>query len=226
MINPMELTGKRILVYGEQTGIDESIVAQLKNLGAEIILYSQKNVGLIEIELKQILKDIHIDGFVYTLMHSDFRPLQFVKPELVAEIINDNYSLFIEAMRILRKSKVLKNGASVVALSSISSIHAMKAKMAFCSAKAALDAAVRCLAIELSDKNIRVNSVQKGVVDTDYEKSHIQDLVLINDGEAEKKTPLGPSSAGEIANVVAFLLSDATKTLTGTSIVIDGGYVL
>ena len=78
----------------------------------------------------------------------------------------------------------------------------------------------------MADKKIRVNSIQKGVVDTDFEKGHIQDVASINDGEAEKKTPLGPSSAVEIANVVAFLLSDATKTITGTSIVIDGGYTL
>ena len=191
------------------------------------MLYSQKDSSVLGIELGELAKEnCPFDGFVFTLMHSDFRPLQFVKPELVKEILNDNYSLFVEAMRILRKSRALKNGASVVALSSISSIRAMKAKMAFCSAKAALDAAVRCLAVELADKGIRVNSIQKGVVEADFEKGHIQDVASINDGAAEKDTPLGPSSAEEVANVVAFLLSDSTKTITGASIVIDGGYTL
>ena len=124
------------------------------------------------------------------------------------------------------KSKALKNGASVVALSSISSIRAMKAKMAFCSAKAALDAAIRCLAVELADKGIRVNSIQKGVVDADFAKGHIQDVASINEGAAEKAAPLGVTKAEEVANTVAFLLSDATRTITGTSIVIDGGYTL
>lgn len=227
MVNPMELVGKRILIMGEQTGIDEAIISQTRNLGAEVMLYSQKDSSVLGIELGELAKEnCPFDGFVFTLMHSDFRPLQFVKPELVKEILNDNYSLFVEAMRILRKSRALKNGASVVALSSISSIRAMKAKMAFCSAKAALDAAVRCLAVELADKGIRVNSIQKGVVDADFEKGHIQDVASINDGAAEKDTPLGPSSAEEVANVVAFLLSDSTKTITGASIVIDGGYTL
>lgn len=223
----MNLSGKNILVYGESSGIDEAIVAQLKELGANVVSFEVKDITLVELELKGMVKDsVPFDGFVFTLMHSDFRPLQFVKSELIAEILNDNYLLFVEAMRVLRKSKALKNGASVVALSSISSIRAMKAKMAFCSAKAALDAAVRCLAVELADKDIRVNSIQKGVVDVDFAKGHIQDVAFINDAAAEKAAPLGVTKAEEVANTVAFLLSDATKTITGTSIVIDGGYTL
>ncbi len=223
----MNLSGKNILVYGESSGIDEAIVAQLKELGANVVSFEVKDITLVELELKGMVKDsVPFDGFVFTLMHSDFRPLQFVKSELIAEILNDNYLLFVEAMRVLRKSKALKNGASVVALSSISSIRAMKAKMAFCSAKAALDAAVRCLAVELADKDIRVNSIQKGVVDVDFAKGHIQDVAFINDAAAEIAAPLGVTKAEEVANTVAFLLSDATKTITGTSIVIDGGYTL
>lgn len=227
MVNPLNLTGKQILVFGESSGIDKALDFQLKELGAKVVPFEQKDITLVEAELKQLVKKSGpFDGFVFTLMHSDFRPLQFVKPELVVEILNDNYALFVEAMRALRKCKALKNGASVVALSSISSIRAMKAKMAFCSAKAALDAAVRCLAVELADKGIRVNSIQKGVVDADFAKGHIQDVASINEGAAEKATPLGVTKAEEVANTVAFLLSDATRTITGTSIVIDGGYIL
>ena len=82
------------------------------------------------------------------------------------------------------------------------------------------------MAVELADKGIRFNSIQKGVVDTDFEKDHIMDVTAINEGLAEKMTPLGHSTAEEVANVVAFLLSDATRTITGSSIVIDGGYSL
>ena len=227
MTNPMELTGKRILIMGEQTGIDEAIVSQTRLFGAEVVEYSQKDITAIETELGKVAKeDGPFDGFVFTLMHSDFRPLQYVRPELVSQILNDNFGLFVEAMRVLRKSRALRIGASIVALSSISSIRAMKAKMAFCSAKAALDASIRCLALELADKRIRVNSIQKGIVDTDFQKGHIQDVTVINNGASEKYAPLGPSSSVEVANLVVFLLSDTTKTITGTSIVLDGGYTL
>jgi short-chain dehydrogenase/reductase SDR len=127
---------------------------------------------------------------------------------------------------VLKKSRGIANGASIVAMSSISSIRAMKAKMAFCSAKAALDAAVKCLAVELGDKGIRINSVQKGGVDADFDKDHIQDVTAINENATEQKQILGLTRAIEVANTVAFLLSDAATTITGTSIVIDGGYTL
>lgn len=223
----MNLDGKKILFVGADTGIDKAIKQQLVNLGTNVFCYSSLNISDTESSIKEIVKgNGPFDGIVYAVVHSDFKPLQYVKPENVNEILNDNFGIFVEVMRSLKKAKGLNNGASVVAMSSISSIRAMKAKMAFCAAKAALDAAVRCLAVELADKSIRVNSVQKGGVDTDFEKGHIQDIAVINDSATEKLSPLGITKAEEVANVVAFLLSDATRTITGTSIVIDGGYTL
>lgn len=227
MINPMELTGKRILFVGDASGLDESVKNVLSNLGASITSYDGHDVDVIEGEMNALVKTTGaFDGVVFAKVHSDFKPLQFVKPNLVNEITYDNYGMFVEVMRGLKKARGLKNGASVVAMSSISSIRAMKAKMAFCASKAALDAAIRCLAVELGDKGIRVNSVQKGGVDTDFEKGHIQDVNAINNGTTEQKQILGITKAEEVANVIAFLLSDAATTITGTSIVIDGGYTL
>lgn len=227
MINPMNLSGKRILLIGGSAGIDRAINNQLTELGASVFVYENFDTETTEGSIKDLVKENGVfDGVVFAIVHSDFKPLQFVKPSNVREILNDNFELFVEVMRSLKKVKGLNNGASVVAMSSISSIRAMKAKMAFCASKAALDAAVRCLAVELADKGIRINSVQKGGVDVDLEKPHIQDITSINEGATEKSSPLGISKAEEVANVVAFLLSDAAKTITGTSIVIDGGYTL
>ena len=223
----MSLDGKQILFVGDGSGLDIAIENQLVVLGASLTKYKVEDGNSIEDGLLSIVKETgSFDGVVFGIVHSDFKPLQFVKPELVTKISYDNYGLFVEIMRSLKKAKGFNNNASVVAMSSISSIRAMKAKMAFCAAKAALDAAVRCLAVELADKGIRVNSVQKGGVDTDFEKGHIQDIAVINEGATEKLSPLGITKAEEVANVVAFLLCDATKTITGTSIVIDGGYTL
>ena len=219
------LVGKKVLLISDNSGIDETILRKLVGRGAVAFQYEPDGMEAIEADMKWMGKEYgRIDGVVYGIVHSDFRPLQFVKPDIVNQITKDNYGIFIEVMRSLRKHKGLNEGASVVALSSISSIRAMKAKMAFCASKAALDAAVRCLAVELADKGIRVNSIQKGFVDADFEKGHIQDIAAINGAGSEKGAPLGVTKAEEIANTVAFLLSDATRTITGTAIVIDGGY--
>ncbi|WP_176555070.1 MULTISPECIES: SDR family oxidoreductase [unclassified Butyricimonas] len=223
----MDLTGKQILVIGGVSDIDKAIIRQISNLGANVICYDEHDTSKIETDIKEIVKNNRIfDGMVFCFVHSDFRPLLFVKPNYVNEILNDNFNVFIEVMRSINKAKGLKEGASVVAMSSISSIRAMKAKMVFCAAKAALDAAIRCLAVELADKRVRVNSVQKGGVDVDFEKEHIQNINILNEEFTSQKQVLGISKAEEIANVVTFLLSDATRTITGTSIVIDGGYTL
>ncbi len=227
-MNKYDLSGKQILFVGGETGLDKAILQQLQSdeIG-EVVVYGQLNVDEIENEIKELVKSNGaFDGVVFNIVHSDFRPLQFVKSDLVNQIMNDNYCVFVEVIRSLKKSRGLNNGASIVAMSSISSIRAMKAKMAFCASKAALDAAVRCLAVELAPQGIRVNTVQKGAVDVDAEKAHIQNVMAVRSDEvsSENQAPLGMVKATEIAEAVAFLLSDAVKTLTGTTIVIDGGY--
>lgn len=227
MVNPMQLTGKNILIVGYESDIDKAIINRVTDLEAKIVIYQGNNDTNIEYDIKDLVKNYgSFDGIVFTLVHSDFRPLQYVKPELVRQIMYDNYGMFIEVMRSLKKAKGINDGGSIVAISSISSIRAMKAKMAFCSSKAALDAAIRCLAIELGEKGIRINGIQKGYVDSDFKKSHIQDIASIRSNVQDGRFVIGITKSEEIANLVSFLLSDATKTITGSSIVIDGGYTI
>lgn len=227
MINPIELSNKRILFIGDVTGLDKIIINQITELGASISIYKELEVSKIELSIKELInREGSFDGLVFGIIHSDFRPLRYVKPDNVRSIMNDNFDVFIEVIRSLKRFKGINDKASLVAISSISSIRAMKAKMIFSASKAALDAAIRCLAVEFIDNGIRINSVLKGFVDVDFEKSHIQDITSINKEKIEPKHFLGITKAIEIANVVAFLLSDATSTITGASIVVDGGYTL
>ena len=253
-MNKYDLRGKRVLFVGGDTGLDKAIIDRIRksmylqytdnqfiathrthqhtpthaNTPKGIVLeFKYSNVYEIEKEIKEIVSSNGaFDAVVFTIVHSDFRPLQYAKPDLVSEIMNDNYGIFVEVVRALKKHRGLNERASIVAMSSISSIRAMKAKMAFCASKAALDAAVRCLSIELAPKGIRVNSIQKGAVDTDFEKPHIQNIQAIRSDETtiDNQAPLGLVKADEVAELVAFLLSDATRSLTGQSIAIDGGF--
>lgn len=228
MTNPCDLTGKKILLFGGSLVLDQAIINGIKEQGATLVVFEERDINSMEQKVKEIVKTHGaFDGVVFAVVHSDFRPLQFVKPDNVNEIMNDNFSLFIELMRTLKKSKGLNKGASVVAMSSISSVRAMKAKMAFCASKAALDAAVRCLAVELADQGIRVNTILKGGTEADLTKSNVQDMLAVRSESAEEsnRQPLGLCAAEEVANLVVFLLSDAVRTITGTSIVIDGGYL-
>lgn len=228
MTTPFNLTSKKILLFGGSLVLDQAIIKGIKEQGATLVVFEEHDIALVEQKIKEIVKTHGaFDGVMFSIVHSDFRPLQFVKPDNVNEIMNDNFSLFVELMRSLKKNKGISKGASVVAMSSISSVRAMKAKMAFCASKAALDAAVRCLAVELADQGIRVNTILKGGTEADLTKSNVQDMLAVRGESAEEsnRQPLGLCTAEEVANLVVFLLSDAVRTMTGTSIVIDGGYL-
>lgn len=243
VLSPFSLANKRILVIGLSSELERSIVRQLIDNGATHIIAVDESItvtemcDVLETDILDYSKiestvtsmksmNLSFDGILFLKTESDFRPLAMNTPAKVFEIMKSNFLIFLEFMRLLIKKRMLNRGASVVAMSSISSIHAMKAKTVFAAAKAALDSSVRCMASELSDKGIRVNTIQKGSVDADMMKGHIQTVSELNNGGESKRQPLGLVKAEEIGNLITLLLSDACPSITGTSIVIDGGYLL
>jgi NAD(P)-dependent dehydrogenase (short-subunit alcohol dehydrogenase family) len=179
----------------------------------------------IEKEIKQVSISFGaFDGIVFCAGKGGVRPLQLTKNNFVHDMMNANLYTFIEIVRCLTKKGSFNNGGSIVAISSVSSIKGLKSKISYSASKAALDAAVRGMAAELSDKKIRVNSILKGWVTSDMKLDFIQDNMELNKNEDFAKQILGVIEPIEIANTVCFLLSDATKTITGISMLHDGGY--
>ena len=208
MKNLTDLSDKRILFIGGESALEKVVIKQLLSMDASVEVYNPNVEG-------ENKPHGQFDGVVYGIVSSDFRPLKMVSHDNLLQIVNQNYFLFIDVLRDLLKSKGIKNNSSIVVYSSISSIHAMKAKMAFSSAKAALDAAVRCLAVELAPvMNINFFSFVELV----------RCLSLKGNFSPNGMNIVGISD--EIANMTGFLLSDAVRTMTGTSIVIDSGYTL
>jgi NAD(P)-dependent dehydrogenase (short-subunit alcohol dehydrogenase family) len=251
MINPMELTGKKILVAGAASETGQVIVDQLLRLGAMVVMIDNTESGLLQIINNTAFENLHyfsfdiynnqeiepgllhitkeygiFDGFVYAAGIGGVRPLAVTKHAFTHEMMNANLYSFIEMVRCITKKNSFVRGGSIVAISSVSSIKGLKSKTAYCASKAALDASVRCMAAELSEKKIRVNSVLKGWVESDMQKDFIKNNMELSDNEDFRKQLLGVIDPLELANTVAFLLSDATKTITGTSLLIDGGYTL
>lgn len=246
----MDLTGKQILIAGAASDIGRLIVHQINRLGAKLVIIdteaelqeisssiSGNNTFFygfdiyqneqIEPNIKQIVTDHgQFDGFVYCAGLGGVRPLSFTKLENLFSMMNANCFSFVEMVRVLSKKKNFSSGGSIVAVSSISSIKGLKSKLAYSASKAALDAAVRSLAAELSERKIRVNTILKGGVSSDNNLAHIKNIVGLNDNETARKQIIGETEPYEIANMVSFLLSDAVTTMTGASIIIDGGYTL
>lgn len=249
MFNPMDLTGKRILVTGASSGIGREIAITISKLGGEVVLVARRkdklkeslsmlnsgrhgifpvdlsDLDLIENMIAELVQDYgKFDGFVHCAGIAPMRPLKQLRFEHIDATMRINLYSFLEIVRCLSKRGNMNDGGSVIGISSVASIQGSKSKTGYCVSKSGMDSAIRCMAKELSSRRIRVNSVQPGWVDTGMLQRYLDGY-----GGSEyannsfQRQYLGPSSPSEIANLVAFLLSDATNTMTGSSILIDGG---
>ena len=249
MINPMDLSGKTILVTGATGGIGMETSIQISKLGAKVVLCGRNeeklqqvyeklegkghvkycadmsDIDSLEILIKTMVDECgKFSGFVHCAGIAFQRPLKMTKKENIIKMMDTNFFSFIEIVRCITKKDCFENEGSIVAISSIASILGKASKVAYSASKAALDGAIRCMVCDLKKKKIRVNSVMPCWVNTRMYTAYMNrcpDTFEVQ--EIKEKQYMGVTEPVEVANTVAFLLSDAAKTITGTSILIDGG---
>lgn len=129
---------------------------------------------------------------------------------------------FITSQAVMRPMMKARKG-SIINISSIVGITGNAGQAAYCAAKAGLIGLTKSLAKELASRNIRVNAVAPGFIDTDMTHA------LNDDQKAEilKQIPLGRTGTGEeIASAVVYLASPMSNYVTGQTIVVDGGMAM
>ena len=249
MYNPFSLLGKRILVTGASSGIGRATAIECSKMGANVILTARNEERLNEtlqqmdnIQLHQIIvadlsnmDDIKtlvdsmgnpLDGIVQCAGFTVPKPFQFVNQKDIDSIMAVNFMAPAILSQMLLKKKMLNKGASIVFISSISGVWVSYVGSSLYSAsKGAVNGLVKGMAIELAAKSIRVNCVNPGMVETNIlEKGIISDEQLHNDMQLYPLKRHGKPE--EIAYAVIYLLSDASAWVTGTNLLIDGGYTL
>lgn len=245
MSSIIDIKNKLFIVTGAGSGIGRETAHVLSVEGATVIMMDINSDGLAEsaaicgeqchpmtIDLTDataVAESVSLvveqygklDGLVHCAGISSRKPLNVLSKESFSKVMDVNFFSFVELVKQCAKKKHINDGASIVVMSSISSIHGYKAKTEYCVSKAAVDAFVRCMALELVDRKIRVNSVMAAEVLTPMAMKARETNATV--GATDFTAPLGPSEPYEVANTIVFLLSNATKTITGTSILIDGG---
>lgn len=242
--NPFSLTDKTILVTGASSGIGRASAMEASKLGAKVIVCGRNHERLVQtlqslegtghtafegdlqeqVTIDRLVKEVPaLDGMVLSAGKGLTMPFQFCSREMYEDIFNTNFFSPVELLRQLFKKKKISQGGSVVMIASIAGTGRRSVGNAvYGSAKAALQTMVRYTALELAPKKIRVNGVCPGMVNTPF----IHSGALTEEQLEQDKASYPLKRYGEpedIAHGVAYLLSDASSWVTGTSLVIDGG---
>ena len=250
--NPFSLEGKTILITGASSGIGQGIAIVCAQQGAKVLLLG-RNLSRLEETLKLcengqehafLSMDLHeglidtndlhsfvkfhapIHGFVHAAGISPTIPFKVMKKEQVSAAFQVNLFSAIEIMQQLTKLGIkAPEGMSMVLISSVMSEVGEKGKSLYAMTKSAMIGMVKSLALEYADKKIRFNAISPSVVNTplsrksEYRKDELAMKKILD------QHPLGLGEIQDIAHSAVFLLSEASRWVTGSNMVVDGGYL-
>lgn len=245
MDSPFSLRGKRILVTGATSGIGRATAIQCSKMGADMILCGRNADAMMETidsigkeSTLSFLCDLtdetavvdavsnlpKLDGVVCNAGIVRSIVAKQTSIQDAKELFEVNTLATMNLIQQLLEQKKLNKKASVVLTSSMSGVYCgLVGGSAYGASKAALTGYAKALALELAPRGIRVNTVHPGMIETPLCK----DTALTQEQfEADKANyPLGRyGTPDEVAYAIVYLLSDATQWMTGSQLLLDGGY--
>ncbi len=249
MWNPFDFSNKRFIVTGATSGIGKATAIRLSEQGAEVCILG-RNENKLQDTLRHlsgdghrcykkdfsecggykeifddIVKDGHkIDGIVYCAGIAKILPVSMLNKTNMDESMTVNLYSFAEMSGLLSKKKY-HNHASIVGVSSISVRYPQKCQGIYVATKSAMNTLVTAMSIELAEKNIRINTVMPSSVNTKMLEEALENKTDDQIQEAVARQLLGLEEPEDIADIILFLLSDASRMITGREIYADGGYV-
>jgi NAD(P)-dependent dehydrogenase (short-subunit alcohol dehydrogenase family) len=245
-MQPQSLEGRTAIVTGASRGIGAAIARALDGAGARVALVARDRDALEAVAaglanepvvLAADLADPDVParivseaserlGSLDALVNNAAVAARAPTEELDAALVDRLYAVNVRAPLLLIAAlvpgMVSRGSGVIISISSGSAVVGTPRRAAYAATKGAIDAATRSLAIELGPHGIRVNSVAPGVVDTEMWARNKAIPGVVE--EIEALTPLRRWATPEdIADVVAFLASDAARFVTGETVCVDGG---
>ena len=246
--NPYSLEGKTVLVTGASSGIGRTSAIECSRMGATVLITGRNeerlNQTLAQLDTsfgaahKMFVADLtdedslnylvtqidSLDGLVNNAGVNRVKPVAFIKQEDLDFVFQNNTWTAVNLTRLLCKKKKIKRNGAVVFTSSVSAFFNAPGRALYAGSKSALTSFMRSFAVELADKGIRANAVHPGLIETKMIAENLTEEELqIN----LKDYPLNRFGKPEdVAWAIIYLLSDASSWVTGSSMIVDGGFLL
>ena len=242
--SPFSLEGRTILVTGASSGIGQAVAQAAAEMGAKLVLTGRDEKRL-DACLKTLSGGDHqafisdltenesisklvgelpeIDGLAFSAGYAEVVPFRMVSSTHIDRIMQINFNAPVLLTQGLLKQKKIRNGASLVYVSAVADHICPAGSAIYSASKAALNAAIKSMALELAKFKIRANSVSPGYVNTPMLERLNQTSSL---DELFKLSPLGLAEASDVAHSVVYLLSPAARWVTRSVLTVDAGISL
>lgn len=240
--NPFSLEGKSILVTGASSGIGKGIAVLCAKMGARVVLTgrneewlsavksecgSESNFFVSDLNNDQEISELaenspQLDGIVHCAGIGGRTLCKNITRADAERVMNTDFFAPILLQSALLKAKKINKNASIVFIASRASECPSVGNALYSAAKGAVVSYAKVLGLELAPRGIRVNCISPAMVWTDLILSGGIDEEALK--EQEKQYPLKRYGQPEdVANLVLYLLSDASSWMTGSNIPITGG---
>ncbi|HJH47059.1 SDR family oxidoreductase [Bacteroides fragilis] len=244
MYNPFTLLGKKVLVTGASSGIGRSIAVICSKMGANLVLIGRKEEKLQETislmegkghsyfiadltnrsEIAELVNSFpQLDGIVHNAGLGSRVPCKQIHESDIDSVFNLNVKSPMLLQSEILRQKCLNKNSSIVFIASRAAAYPSIGNAVYSASKSAIISYSKVLALELSSRNIRVNSICPAMVWTDLITR--QNGISVEDLEVSQlKYPLKRYGKPEdVAYLTVYLLSEASSWMTGSSLDITGG---
>jgi NAD(P)-dependent dehydrogenase (short-subunit alcohol dehydrogenase family) len=246
MSTPFHLSNKTILVTGASSGIGRQVAISCSNMGAKVCItgrdkerlndtYKLLQGGGHQQAICDLINEQERNAFIQSLPALDGLvhcagiimpiPVKFIEAKHIKQLMEVNFESAVLIVSRLLKDKKLNKNSSFVFMSSTSSHFPYIGGSLYSASKAAIEAYSKTIAREMAGMGLRSNCILPAMIDTPMYEETVKNMNLTEE-QYSGKYPLGIGKPDDVANAAIFLLSQASRWITGTNLHLDGGYTL